>query len=119
MGTNLGDRILCASIWAETIGVPTKVGFPYGFQNHTERLLYNPVADGRDTQWAHLNPTSRLDFPDVCSPRRLWLKPLGLKVFLAFLEVFLKVFLKVPHIHAITSCCLATSILSDMGLCGS
>jgi hypothetical protein len=35
------------------------------------------------------------------------------------LEVFLQVFLEVPHIYAIASRCLTTSVLPDVGLGGS
>jgi len=81
--------ILGASIRSEAIGVTTKVCLPDGFQYHSEGLLYNPVADRRDAQRAHLYPTSCFYFPDVRSSHRLWLKPPRLQVFLESLEVSL------------------------------
>ena len=45
-GESIADVCHCvigASIWPESIGVDTKVSFPYGFQDHAEGFLYNPV----------------------------------------------------------------------------
>jgi len=44
--TYVGDGVICASIWPESVGVNAKVCFPYWFQDHTETFLYNSVPDG-------------------------------------------------------------------------
>src|SRR4030095_12482440 len=47
---NVGDGVIGASIWPESIGMDTKVSFPYGFQDHTKGFLHNPVVNGSDTE---------------------------------------------------------------------
>src|SRR6266446_2925393 len=42
---NIGHGIIGASVGPESIGISTKVCFPYGFENHTKGFLYNPIAD--------------------------------------------------------------------------
>src|SRR5215831_11507803 len=41
--SNIGHGVIGASIWPESIGMDTKIGFPYRFQNHAKSLLDNPV----------------------------------------------------------------------------
>ena len=41
--SNIGHGVIGASIWPESVGMDTKIGFPYGFQNHAKSLLDNPV----------------------------------------------------------------------------
>src|SRR6266478_4096281 len=43
-----GHGVIGASIWPESIGMGAKVGFPYGFQDHPEGFLYNPVQQDWD-----------------------------------------------------------------------
>ena len=50
-GESIADVCHCvigASIWPESIGMDTEIGFPYGFQDHAEGFLYNSVAYTRD-----------------------------------------------------------------------
>ena len=46
--TQIGDGIIGASVRPESIGTIAKVGFPYGFKEHPQGFLYNPVVDGGD-----------------------------------------------------------------------
>src|SRR5262249_29925745 len=45
---DVGHGVIGASIGPESIGMGAKVGFPYGFQDHPEGFLYNPVQQDWD-----------------------------------------------------------------------
>src|SRR5215831_4001551 len=45
---DVGHGVIGASIGPESIGMGAKVGFPYGFEDHPEGFLYNPVPQDWD-----------------------------------------------------------------------
>jgi hypothetical protein len=116
---DVANRVLRAAIWSETVGMSTKVRFPNGLKNHSERFLYNPILDVGDAQRACLNPTSWFDFVDVRSAHRSWLKPSFLQGFSKSLVVSLGVLLEVLHGHAVASRRSTPDVLLDVPRGGS
>ena len=56
--SNVGDGVIGASIGPESIGMDTKVSFPYGFQDHAKGFLDNPVVNSWNTHSTlHLYPS--------------------------------------------------------------
>ena len=43
------DGVIGASVWPKSLGMFTKGGFPYGFQDHPKGFLYYAVVNGWDT----------------------------------------------------------------------
>src|SRR5215470_13083496 len=39
----VSHSVIGASVWPESVGVDTEIGFPYGFQDHAKGFLNNPV----------------------------------------------------------------------------
>jgi len=71
--TQVGDDIIGASIWPESIRVLTKVCFPYWFEDHPQGFLYNPIAYAGNTKWSFLP----VGFGDVHPSDWLWFKDFG------------------------------------------
>jgi hypothetical protein len=44
----VGYRVIGATVWPKSIRVLTEIRFPYGFQDHAEGFLYNPVVNGQN-----------------------------------------------------------------------
>src|SRR5215510_1714312 len=73
--SQVGHCVICVSVWPESIGMDTEIGFPYGFQDHAECFLYNSVAYTRYAQWSFPS----IWFWDIHSPYRLRFKAFGLE----------------------------------------
>jgi hypothetical protein len=98
---NVGHCVIGASIWPESIGVDTEVGFPYRLQDHSEGFLYNPVQQG----WDAKRPLFlTVGFRDVNPLYRRWFKGFGFELFLEPLEISLEVSMKVAHCYAVCTC---------------
>jgi len=44
----VSHSVIGASVWPESVGVDTEIGFPYWFQDHAKGFLNNPVQQGWD-----------------------------------------------------------------------
>ena len=54
---NVCYGVIGASIWPESVGMLTKVCFPYRFEDHAQGFLYNAVTDtGNAYSTLHLYP---------------------------------------------------------------
>src|SRR6266705_1467736 len=45
---DVGHCIIGASVWPESEGALTEVGFPYGFEDHAKGFLYYPIPYAGD-----------------------------------------------------------------------
>ena len=94
---HVGDGVIDASIWPESIGVDTKVRFPYGFQDHAKGFLDNPVVNGGDTE----RPLFSIGFGDIRPSDRHGFKGFGSECFAEALQVAFHVPIEVAHGFAV------------------
>jgi hypothetical protein len=64
------DSIHRATVRSKPKGVLAEISFTDGFENHPESFLYNPIFNGRNSEWSELS----IAFRNVDSPYRIWFK---------------------------------------------
>jgi hypothetical protein len=99
-----------AAIGSEAEGVVTKIRFVYGFEQHTDCFLYDPIANGRDAQGAYLAIAFR-DVHPTNRSRCICLRP---EFSGELLEILLRMLVKVSHGDAVTTRGHRARILCDI-----
>ena len=88
-----------------------EIGFPYGFQDHPQGFLYNPVKQDWDTEWSLF---IAVWFGYVHPSHRTWFKGFGFECGFEFFDVSIKVSSEVRHVLPVYSCRLTPFILLDV-----
>jgi len=108
----IGDDVIGASIWPETIRVCAKVGLPDWFQDHAKGFLYNPVKQRWDAEWPLL---LTVWFGDVYPSDRHWFKGFRFECFSEASGVSIKIAQEVRLRHTVDSRRFASCVLQDFG----